>query len=218
MPTRKPLSRKRILDAAVRLADRGGIEAVTMRRLGEALGVEAMSLYNHVSSKDDILGGILDRVAAEFELPGGADDWRASIRRSALSAHEALRRHPWASDLMLSSRYVSPARIRYMDALLALLRTSGFSPEQTYDAYHVLDAHIFGFTLWLAGHSMPPTTDMRAAAKDFLQDFPLDDYPDLATHVEQHLDPGTHSGLSTFEFSLDLILDGLEALRTAGHG
>src|SRR5947209_8441840 len=158
---RTPLNRDRVLAAALGLADEAGIEALTMRKLGQALGVEAMSLYNHVANKDDLLAGMVDRVAGEIELPPAGGDWAAAVRVSAISAHAALERHPWATTLMMSRG--GPARMRYMDALLRRLREAGFSPELTYHAYHALDAHIFGFSLWEAGHAVT-ASDPRGAA------------------------------------------------------
>jgi AcrR family transcriptional regulator len=217
--TRAPLSRDRILDAALRLADEGGIESLSMRKLGQALGVEAMSLYNHVANKDDVITGIVDRVAHEIEPPAPAGDWDAAIRQSAISAHDALRRHPWACTLMMSPAHVVAERIRYMDSLLARLRAAGFSPEQTYHAYHVLDAHIFGFSLWQTGHSIGGVDPdaLRDLAKQFMRQFPSEEYPHAAEHVEQHFSEGPHRDVSAFEFALDLILDGLKRVREAGR-
>src|SRR5436190_6616112 len=138
---RLPLNRDRILRAALELADEGGIESISMRKLGQALGFEAMSLYNHVANKDDVLDGMLDLVLAETELPAGAGTWDAAVRGSAISVHDALRRHPWACGLLMSVGHVRPARLRYMDSLLGRLRAAGFSAETTYHAYHVLDGH-----------------------------------------------------------------------------
>src|SRR6266851_179181 len=129
---RLPLSRDRILQAALGLVDEGGIESLTMRKLGEALGFEAMSLYNHVANKDDVLDGILDLVLAEGELPSPAGDWDTAIRRSAISVHDALRRPPWACTLLMSPGHVRPARLRYIDSLLGRLRAAGFSAETTH--------------------------------------------------------------------------------------
>ena len=211
---RVPLNRDRVLHAALSLADEGGIEFLTMRKLGQALDVEAMSLYKHVANKDDIVNGIVNLVADEIELPSAAEDWDASIRRSAISAHQALRRHPWAPGLMMSAGRVIPTRVRYMDSLLRRLREAGFSAELTYHAYHALDAHIFGFSLWQAGHSLT-AADLPDLAATFLRQFPRDEYPDVAEHVEQHLTEGSHQDVSAFEFALDLILDGLERIRGA---
>jgi AcrR family transcriptional regulator len=209
---RAPLSRERVLKAALKVADADGIESLTMRKLARELGVEAMSLYNHVENKDDILNGIVDLVANEFEPPAATEDWAASIRASAISAHEALRRHPWACDLMMSPSLprISFARVQYMDDLLRALREAGFSRDVVYTAYHALDAHIFGFSLWEAGHSITTKADVSELVAKFLREFPFDDYPDVAEHIEMHMDDGPHREVRTFEFGLDLILEGLE--------
>jgi AcrR family transcriptional regulator len=216
---RAPLTRDRILDAALRLADEGGIESLSMRKLGQALGVEAMSLYHHVANKDDVVKGILQRVAEEIEPPSLTEEWDAAIRKSAISAHGALRRHPWACNLMMSPGYVLATRIRYMDALLGRLRAAGFSPELTYHAYHVLDAHIFGFSLWQAGHSLDlvDRKDLQDLARRFIRQFPSDEYPHANDHVQQHFAEGPHQDVKAFEFALDLILDGLKRLLLASH-
>ena len=208
---RIPLSRERILRAALELVDDGGIESLTMRKLGQALGFEAMSLYNHVANKNDVVDGILDLVLSETEPPSATEDWDTAIRTSAISVHQALRRHPWASSLLMSPDHIRPARLQYMDSLLGRLREAGFSADTTYHAYHILDAHILGFSLWQAGHSFK-AADLPDLAADFIRRFPLDDYPHIAEHFEQHLTEGDHH-VSAFEFSLDLILDGLEKLH-----
>jgi AcrR family transcriptional regulator len=209
---RLPLSRDRILQAALVLADEGGIESLTMRKLGQTLGFEAMSLYNYVANKDDLLDGILDLVLAETEPPSPDGDWRTAVRSSAISVHDALTRHPWACPLLMSPGHVRPARLRYMDLLLGRLRDTGFSADTTYHAYHVLDAHIYGFSLWQANHSYNATqvADMVA---EFARMIPVDLYPYLHEHGEQHLTAGSHRDVSAFEFGLDFILDGLESIR-----
>src|SRR5215475_6272956 len=128
---RPTLSRERILRAALELADEGGIESVTMRKLGQVLGYEAMSLYNHVANKDDLLDGILDLVLSEMEPPA-PDGGLPAIRAAAISAHEALRRHQWAAGLLMTPTRVRPGRLEFMDGLLGALRTAGFSAETTY--------------------------------------------------------------------------------------
>ena len=143
--TRRPLSRDRILRAALELADETGIDSVSMRELGRRLGFEAMSLYNHVANKDDVIDGILGLVVAEMEPPSPDGDWDAAIRASAISVYRTLRRHPWASGLLMSADRVSTTRMAHMDSLLGRLRGAGFSPATTYPAYHLLDAHTFGF-------------------------------------------------------------------------
>ena len=191
--------------AAVGLADEAGIESLSMRNLGAALGVEAMSLYKHVANKDDMLSGMVGLVMAEIELPASSGPWGQAVRRSAISAHEALLRHPWACSLMMMVPLGAAARTRHMDALLARLRQAGFTPEMTYRAYHVLASHVLGFTLWQIGHRLTGEGDVKLAAH-FVQELPADQYPDLALHIEQHGQPG-HDG--EFEFGLDLAIDGL---------
>jgi AcrR family transcriptional regulator len=211
--SRLPLSRDRILRAALALADEHGIESVTMRRLGQELGFEAMSLYNHVANKDDVLDGIVDLVLAETEPPSPDEDWAAAIRSSAVSVYEALRRHPWASSLLMSPARVRPARLRYMDLLLGRLRDAGFSAETTYHAYHVLDGHIFGFSLWQTSHTYS-AEDVSKLVERFSRAVTLDEYPHLHEHAEQHVAEGPHREVSAFEFGLDLILDGLARIRS----
>jgi AcrR family transcriptional regulator len=196
------------------LADAGGIDSLTMRRLGQTLGVEAMSLYNHVANKDDILNGILEMAMQEIELPPDDADWKHGIRITTLSAYQALLRHPWAAGQMMAPNRTSPARFRWMDAVCGLLRRSGFSVELTHYAYHVLDSHIVGFTLWL--ESLPAHgEELRHMAAEFILDFPADEYPHLAEHIAYHLRETDPDAKSTFEFGLDLILDGLERSRDA---
>jgi AcrR family transcriptional regulator len=210
---RKPLSRERILDTALALVDEEGIEALSMRKLGQALGYEAMSLYNHVANKDDVLDGILDLVLAEMEPPD-PEGGLPAIRAAALSAHEALRRHSWAAGLLMTPTRVRPGRLEFMDALLGALRTAGFSAETTYHAYHVIDAHIIGFSLWQSTHdfSLPEelSKDIRATIERMI---PRETYPHLYEHGMQHLEPGPHQDTSAFEFALDLLLGGLERLK-----
>src|SRR5437870_4519003 len=128
---RLPLSKERVLRTAMALADQGGIDSLSMRRLAQELGVEAMSLYHYVSSKDDILNGIVEIVVAEIEVPSGGKDWRAAVRSSAISFHDALARHRWAANLIMSGIGVGTARVRYMEALLGRLREAGFSANMT---------------------------------------------------------------------------------------
>ncbi len=193
---------------AVRLADRDGLDAVTMRRLGQALGVEAMSLYKHVKNKDAILDGLLERVLAEVELPNPAPDWEPQLRRAAQSMHDALARHPWACTLVMaptSSPNALEARIRYIEALLRTLREAGFTPTQAYYGYHALDSHAVGFTMWELGHAVPD----NAGVEQLTQQVENGAYPYLLEHAQQH---DADHPQSSFEFGLDLILDKLRSL------
>ena len=211
--TRMPLSRQRVLRAAIDLADAGGIESLTMRRLAQELGVEAMTLYYHVANKDDILAGMVDLVVSEMEAPRSDGDWKSSLRTSAISAYEVLVRHRWAANLVLSGPGVSPARLRHMNGILGVLRMAGFSPEMTDHAYHALDSHIMGFALWVASMNLGSEEDLKAMAAEFLTTLSREELPHLAEHVEQHLKPSDPNDEGEFEFGLDLILDGLERLR-----
>ena len=213
--TRAPMSRDRVLDAAIGLADAGGIESLTMRRLAQELGVEAMTLYYYVANKDEILNGIADLIVGEIELPSSGADWKAAIRKTAISAHQVLLRHPWAANLVLSASGFSQARMQYMNALLGCLREAGFSPEMTDHAYHALESHIMGFTLWLIGMALE-AEKLPDLAASFLRDLPRDRFPYLAEHIGTHLVPPTEYTVSEFEFGLDLILDGLERTLNAG--
>jgi AcrR family transcriptional regulator len=203
------LSRDRILASAGRLADRDGLEAVTMRRLGQTLGVEAMSLYKHVANKDAILDGLLERVLAEVQLPQPGGDWEAELRRAAISLHEALARHPWACGLVTapaSSPNALGARIRYIEALLRTLREAGFTPTQAYYGYHALDSHAVGFTMWELGHAVPD----NAEVEQVIRQIESGGYPYLLEHAREH---DANHPQTSFEFGLDLIFDGLRRLR-----
>jgi AcrR family transcriptional regulator len=207
---RTPLSRERVLLAAVTLADEIGIESLSMRRLGEELGVEAMSLYRHAANKDDILDGIVDLVASEIELPALGGDWKVAMRRRATSAHEVLLRHPWATLLIVSRANVGPGMLRYVDATIGCLREAGFSYSMADHAWNAIDNHVYGFTLQKLNFPLKPEEYARAA-KAFLPRIPPDRYPYL-NGLSQQVIAGHHDGLHDFQFGLELILDGLERL------
>lgn len=214
-PPREPLSRERIIRAAMAVADRDGVQAVTMRRLGQELGVEAMSLYNHVAKKSDILDGALDIVVSEFPMQSTGDDWRAAIRSSAVGAFDVLLRHRWACNVLLSrTGGTGPARQRYADWLLGTLRGAGFSVELTHHAYHVLENYING-TAAAAANFPIPIVDLPAAAARFRDQLDAVAYPHLVEHIAYHADAGV-LGQGDFEFGLNLILDSLDRLRVGG--
>ncbi len=183
-----------------------------MRRLGQVLGVEAMSLYNHVANKDDILNGIVDIVESDIELPAPGADWKSALRRTGLSARDVFVRHPWAANLSLSATGPRPARWRYMNAILGSLREAGFSADMTDLAYHALESHIAGFTLWAAELDIDEA-DLPDQADTFLSKLPSDEFPYLVEHVHQHLKERNPEDEGSFAFGLDLILDGLERIR-----
>jgi len=204
---RIPLNRDRILRAGLSLADEAGVEALTMRRLGDELGFEAMSLYRYVANKKDLLDGMLDLVLAEWQLPDAGGDWAEAIRTSAQSVHDALRRHPWSARLLMTGAHIRPARLRYMDRLLATLREGGFDSGDAYHVYHLLDGFIFGYTLWEIAYTAIPLD--AEAVTQLMQQIPWHEYPDLADHRDQHMNEGPHNEVSAFQVGLDLILDGL---------
>lgn len=208
---RAPLSRERILRAAARLADQGGLDAVSMRRLGEALRVEAMSLYRHVDGKDDVLDGLADSVVSQIDVPTLESDWREALRRSAISAHQVLLRHPWASGLIESRRSAGPARLRYLEAVIAVLAAAGFTMPMTVRAIMVLDSYVYGFVLQELAWPFD-AADARQDAAAFARALPAGAYPNLFAMAE--MVAGTpRESLIDFEFGLDLLLDGLDRQR-----
>ncbi len=208
-----PLSRERVLRTAVTFADEHGIGSLTMRKLGEALGVEAMSLYKHVASKGDLLDGMIDLVFSEIGLPPRGAGWKTAMRGRAVSARQALSRHRWAIDLMESRSTPGPATLRHHDAVLGCLREAGFPVPLAAHAFSVLDSYIYGFALQEA--SLPFDTGKQTAdlARTIMTRFTHDEYPHLTELTLEHvLQPGYDYG-NEYEFGLDLILDGLERIR-----
>ncbi|SEM23586.1 transcriptional regulator, TetR family [Rhodococcus maanshanensis] len=203
-----------MLEAAIRVADRGGAPAITMRRVAQELGVEAMSLYHHVPNKDAILDGVVDAVFAAIELPDAeCDDWRDAIRARARSARTVLSRHSWALGLMDSRRNPGPATLRHHDAVLGVLREAGFPLPMAAHAVSLVDSYIGGFVLQEA--NLPVTTphDVEEVAGSILEQLPAAELPYLTEMIVDHaLQPG-YDHTSEFGYGLDLILDALEARR-----
>lgn len=210
---RAPLSRESVLRAALKLADEGGLSALSMRNLGQALGVEAMSLYKHVANKDDVLDGILDMVVGEIETPTVGGDWKAAMRRRAISAHEVLMRHPWATTLIVSNSNPGPAMLRYVDATLGCLREAGFTFALSDHAWNAVDSYVYGFTQQKLNFPFAPE-EYAAIAGSYLPHLPADQYPYLYG-MTQEVATRRHDGLHDLSFGLDLILDGLERLKEA---
>lgn len=203
---RTPLSRERVLRAAIALADQAGIESLTMRRLGQALGVEAMSLYNHVANKDDMLDAIVDMVLGDIDVPPTGTDWKTAMRRRSISAYAVLLEHPWAAMLIMSRFNIGLGMTRYLDATLGRLREGGFSIEGALDAWHTLDSHLYGFTLQQL--NLPFGVDQtQQVSADVLGQLPAAEYPHVVEVITRIMKTGRDED---FEFGLDLILDGLE--------
>jgi len=213
---RTSLTRDRVLLGGVAFADDNGIASLSMRKLGEALGVEAMSLYHHVANKDELLDGMVDLVFGEIGLPTGAADWKPAMRERAQSARQALRRHPWAIALMSTRTSPGPATLRHHNAVIGSLRAAGFSVEMTAHAFSALDSYIYGFALQEATLPLGETEEETVeVAQTMLAQVPADEYPHLTEFATEHvLRPGYDYG-DEFEFGLDLILDGLEKTRDA---
>lgn len=213
---RPPLTRERVLHEAVALADEDGLAALTMRRLGQRLGVEAMSLYNHVTSKDDLLDGMADLVSDELHVPVRGQDWRQALRQAATSAHDAVVRHPWASTLLESRSHPGPARLRYLNGVIGALLDAGFPIQQAYHAMLILDSYIYGFTLQEL--NAPSTPEQAApAAEEFLAELPVDEYPHLASMARLVMDP-QYDRSGDFAFGLSLVIDALERMRRPDAG
>ena len=216
-PRRRPgrparVRREQILTAAAALADEGGIEAVTMRSIGQQLGVEAMSLYRHVRDKDDVLDGIVDLVFAEIDLPPPGMEWKTAMRRRAISARDVLVRHPWAIGLMESRTQPGPANLRHHDAVLGSLRGAGFTTVKAVRAYNILDSYIYGFALQEVSLPFRTTEELSEQSGVILRQMPAGEYRHLADAATELAASGFVYS-DEFEFGLDLILEGLEAIR-----
>jgi AcrR family transcriptional regulator len=215
---RAGLSRERVLGAAVALADEGGLDGLSMRKLARSLGVEAMSLYNHVASKERLLDGMIDLVFAEVDAPSADGDWREQMRRRATSTRAALNRHPWAVGLMEARPSPGEPNMRLHEAVLACLRQAGFSVGDAIHAYSVQDAYIYGFALQEQTLSHPTREEWVEVANRILRDFApvLDAYPRSA-EVQHHIAAHGFSHEEEFLFGLELILDGLEQRLAAAR-
>jgi AcrR family transcriptional regulator len=206
---RPPWTRAQLVRAAIELADKGGIESLSMRKLSQHLGGAPMSLYNHVSNKVDLLDGMIDALFDEIELPVG-EHWKTSMRQRATSIRSVMRRHPWAVGLMESRKTPGPATLRHHDAVIGCLRDAGFSIQLAAHAFSALDSYIYGFALQERSLAFGTPEETSILANSFLLQFSTEDYPHLAELTIEHvLRPGYDYG-DEYEFGLDLILDGLE--------
>jgi len=207
---RTPLTPDRVLATALRLADKGGLDALSMRNVAQALKVEAMSLYNHVDGKERILDGLVELVVAEIDWNPRAD-WKASMRERAFAMHAPLMKHRWATMLFVSRLNIGPNMLRFVDRSIGCLREAGFSYPLADYAWNALDAYTYGFTLQRLNFPIE-TTEYANAAKQFLPMIPVETHPFLRGMGEEVI-AGRHDGLQHLEFGLDLLLDGLERLR-----
>lgn len=213
--THPALSRDRILDAAIALADRDGIESLSMRRLGQELGVDPMSLYNHVRDKDDLLDGIADAVVGQIQARPGEDGWKPALRDAVLAARSTMLRHPWAAGVLESRTTPGPATMRHMETVLGILRDGGYSIELAHHVLHVLGSRVFGFSQDLFDDKSEPnpSPDELAAMAEAWAAYPR--IAELALAVTHEGGLGGCDDDVEFTFGLDLILDGIERLRPA---
>jgi AcrR family transcriptional regulator len=207
--SRLPLNRDRILAAAMEIADERGVVAVTMREVASRLGVEAMSLYNHVANKDEILDGMADLVADQFDLPEDVEDWREAMRRRAASAHELFSRHPWAPLLFDSRESIGPPRLRYFDWVLGTLMRAGFSIDGAARAFSVLDSYIYGFGIEQFNVAAGSDLSTEEKAEAIVAFIPPATYPYLHQMASHAMQSG-YDAEADFHFGLEIILDGLE--------
>ncbi len=210
---RIPLNRTRVLQAAVELADRDGIDSVSMRRLGQDLGIEAMSLYTHVRGKDDLLDGMVDAVVGEIPIDVEGPDWQTTLRRSILSARSVMLRHRWAARIIETRDTPGRATLRYMEAVTGILLDGGFTIDLAHHAMHVLGSRVQGFSQDLYDDSGTPDPEAAAAFAAQLANV----YPNIGALAMAASHEGGIGGCDDdyeFAFGLDLILDGLERRRT----
>lgn len=205
---RTPLNRDRVLEAAVEIADEQGVGAVTMRAVAAKLGVEAMSLYNHVANKDDILDGMIDVVITEIDLPADVDDWREAMRRRAISAHEVFGRHPWVPVLLDSRDSSGPAGLRYFDWVLGTLARAGFSMDDAAHVFSLFDSYIYGFGIQEFNFAADGDMSPEERAEAILAYIPAEQYPYLHRMASRAMQTG-YDAEADFRFGLEIILDGL---------
>jgi len=210
---RIPLTRERVLDAAMKLADQSGLEGLSMRKLGQALGVEAMALYYHFANKERVLDGIVDMVFAEIDLPVIGADWKAAMRQRAISVRDALLRHRWAIGLMESRTNPGPANLRHHDAVIGCLRAAGFDMAATATAYSLLDSYIYGFAMTKMSLPFEDTSDIVEMSETMLAPFPPGEYQNLADFITEYAMKPGYDYANEFEYGLDVLLDGLERVR-----
>jgi AcrR family transcriptional regulator len=214
-PRRVPLSRDRVLGAAVALADGAGIEALSMRKLAHELGVVPMALYKHVANKEELLNGMVDVILREIDLPAGGTDWKSALRQRILSARRVLLRHPWAFRVLESRTTPTPAALEYIDSMIGMFRAGGFSIDLTHHVMHAVGSRIFGFTQELFNDPQRVDPEVQTAfPPEMVEAYPY--VAELASAISHDqtsvVGPGCDDQFE-FEFALDLLLDGIEQLR-----
>ncbi len=207
---RLPLTRERVLATALLLADQGGIDGLSMRKLGQALGVEAMAVYYHLANKDEVLDGIVDLVFAEIDLPVEGAPWKAAMRQRGISMYEVLLRHRWAIGMMEARVNAGPANLRHHDAVIGNLQAAGFDSPMVAHAYSLLDGYIYGFALTKMSLPFETPEDVEEVTRRMMEPDPSNEYPHLAKFVNEHIMRPGYEFAEEFEYGLDLILHALE--------
>lgn len=207
---RRPLTRARVIEGAMELADAQGLAGLTMRNLAAHLGVKPMSLYHHVATKDQVLDAMVDAVYAQIVLPPADRPWATAMRVRSASAREVLGRHPWALTVLNSRRTPGPATLRHNDAVLGCLYGAGFSHAQVAHAISLVDAYVFGFVLTETSLPFSSTTEAHAVAEEMLADFPTADYPHLTALMTGHVMRPGYAYAEEFGYGLDRVLHALE--------
>lgn len=210
---REPLTRERAWQAALKLADQGGIDSLSMRKLGQELGVEAMALYYHFANKEEVLDGAIDLVFSEIDLPATGAHWKTSMRQRAISVRQVLSRHRWAIGLMESRAKPGLANLRHHDAVIGSLRAAGFDIAMAAHAYSLLDSYIYGFALTKMSLPFDTSEEVAQVAQNMLQHSLLNEYPHLLEMLTEHVAKGGYDYDDEFEYGLDVLLDGLERMR-----
>lgn len=209
---RQPLSAARVIAAAVALADASGLKALSMRKIGQALGVEAMSLYAHVANKGAILDGMIDHVLGQIEVPAMHAPWKSAMRQRAISARATMMRHPWSVSLLESRTNLGPAGMRYYDSIIGCMRQSGFSVALAAHAFSAIDSYIYGFVLQQVKMPYETSEELSAIADEVMAAMPADEFPHFTEMISSHvMQPGYDYG-EEFEFGLEVLLDGFERL------
>ena len=211
-PEKMRLSRARILKEAVAIADREGLDALTMRKLASGFDVVPMAIYKHVANKEDMLDGMVDVIFSEVELPREDVDWKTATRERAISARKVLARHPWAIGMTESRMKPGEANLRHREAVIGCFRRGGFPIAMAIHASSVVDSYLYGFLLQERSLPFDSTEELGEQAQGMLDQFPSDDFPYLAETIAEVINAEAWEFANEFEFGLDLILDGLEAL------
>ncbi len=211
---RAPLTRDRVLRAAISHADTVGLNGLSMRGLAGILDVAPMALYRHVANREDLIDAMIDVVFGEVVLPSGGADWKSAMRERGLSMRDVLTRHRWAIGLMESRRHPGQANLRHHDAVIGKLRSAGFDVAMVAHAYSLLDSYIYGFAMTQVRIPFETSAEMAAMAEDMFKPFSPNEYPNLAEFVDDHVMTPGYQYVDEYKYGLDRVLDAIERAWT----